>query len=165
MRINGGNCLTHECVEPEGQVFFHWQQAGIMAVRQPLVVLLRTGKARPRVSVLLAEKTVHPQPGQVPRAQRTVKAGVHHLHFTVHYSALVGLWQTLVANNKCFFMLLLGFDFNILDYLSHPLRGRQSKMAPQKSSGRHMFVELVSHHSFSFSLLKPKQYVLALREN
>lgn len=84
------SCLTHEGVEPEGQVFFHGQQAGVMTVRQPLVVLLRTGEARPGVPVLLAKKTAHPQPGQVPRAQ-TVKAGVHRSHFTVHAPAPIGL--------------------------------------------------------------------------
>ena len=62
-----------------------------MAVRQPLAVLLGTGEAGPRVSVLLTKKTIHPQPGQVPWAQRTVKAGAHRLHFIVHSSAPVGL--------------------------------------------------------------------------
>lgn len=85
------NRLTHDGVEPEGQVFFHGQQAGIVAIRQPLVVLLRAGEAGPRVSVLWAEETVHPQPGQVPRAQRTVEAGVHRFHVIVHASALFGL--------------------------------------------------------------------------
>lgn len=57
-----------------------------MAVGQPLVVLLRTGKARPRVSELLPKNTVHSQPSQVLRAQRTVEAGVHWSHFAVHVS-------------------------------------------------------------------------------
>ncbi|TNN80557.1 hypothetical protein EYF80_009297 [Liparis tanakae] len=81
-------CLTHDGVEPEGQVFFHGQQAGIVAIRQPLVELQRTGEAGPRGSDLLAKKTVHPQPGQGPRAQRTVKADVHRFHFTVHRSLM-----------------------------------------------------------------------------
>lgn len=136
------NCLTQEGVEPEGQVFFHGQQAGVMAVRQPLVVLLRTGEARPRVSVLLPKKTVHPQPGQVPRAQRTAEAGVHLSHFTVHASAPIGFQRTLVDQNiDVCFMLFLGFDFDILHEsypylgLSHPLQGRQDRSI---SSGKQL---------------------------
>ena len=98
------NCLTNEGVEPEGQVFFHGQEAGVMAVGQPLVVLLRTGESWPRVSVLLAKKTVHSQPGQLPRAQWNVKAGVRRFHFTVHASAVVSLWWTLVNQIRVFFL-------------------------------------------------------------
>ena len=108
------NCLTNEGVEPEGQVFFHGQEAGVMAVGQPLVVLLRTGESWPRVSVLLAKKTVHSQPGQLPRAQWNVKAGVRRFHFTVHASAVVSLWWTLVNQIRVFFYAPVGFCFDIL---------------------------------------------------
>lgn len=60
-----------------------------MAEGKPLVVLLRTGRARPTVSELLSKHAVHSQTSHVLRAERTVEARVHSSHFTVHVSALV----------------------------------------------------------------------------
>lgn len=75
-----GVCLTHEAVEPGGEVFLHREETGIMATREPLVVLLRTGQTGPRVSVP-ARDTGQAQPGLRRRARRPVN---HPLHRPLH---------------------------------------------------------------------------------
>lgn len=63
--------FTHRAVEPEGQIFLHGQQAGVVAGGQPLVVLLGAGEARPRSSS-------HSQ------ARWTGKTAVHCSRLVVH---------------------------------------------------------------------------------
>lgn len=82
-------CLTHEFVEPQSQVLFHRQQAGVVAERQPLAVLLRTGESRSRVPVPAAH-TVHPQPRHVPR---TLRVSGPRLLFGVHDAPGTALWR------------------------------------------------------------------------
>lgn len=84
-----------------------------MAIRQPLVELLRTGEAGPAGLELWAEGRVHPQAGQVPRTQRTVKVHVRRFHFTVHASAQIGLYGPW-WNKKHVLNPLVGFYYNIL---------------------------------------------------